>query len=114
LAPICPHTLSDRPLLVSASSAIEVKASSDSGGIRVCCDGVVIGDLNSRDAIQVQNSRAHVTLLHPPDYDYYRLIRSKLNWGRGAALREENSYTESVYQNAHRDASKPTDTTNGP
>jgi NAD+ kinase len=114
LAPICPHALSDRPLLVCASSVIEVKASSDSSGIRVCCDGVVIGDLTSTDAIQVQRSRAHVTLLHPPDYDYYRLIRSKLNWGRSAAIREDCSYTESFHQNAHRCASKPTDTTNGP
>ncbi|MDE2304014.1 MAG: NAD(+) kinase [Gammaproteobacteria bacterium] len=84
LAPISPHTLSDRPVVVRAGSRIEIRLTDryDSRA-QVSCDGRSIGDLRQGDRLFVESSGAAVTLLHPPGYDYYRLLRSKLHWGRG-------------------------------
>jgi NAD+ kinase len=53
----------------------------------VVCDGFVLGDVQPCDRIQVRQSSDEVTLLHPPGYDYFRLLRSKLHWGRGSTDR---------------------------
>jgi NAD+ kinase len=84
LAPICPHTLSDRPIVVRAGSRIELRMGDRLGSYaQVTCDGTPIGDLDQGDTLFIGGSDAQITLLHPPGYDYYRLLRSKLHWGRG-------------------------------
>ncbi len=84
LAPICPHTLSDRPIVVRAGSRIEVRLSDrPESRAQVACDGTAMGDLEQGDQLFVESADAQITLLHPPGYDYYRLLRSKLHWGRG-------------------------------
>jgi NAD+ kinase len=85
LAPICPHTLSDRPIVVRAGSKIELRMSDRfESRAQVTCDGTALGELEQGDALHVEGAGAQITLLHPPGYDYYRLLRSKLRWGRGA------------------------------
>ncbi len=84
LAPISPHTLSDRPIVVRAGSRIQIKLSDRfESHAQVTCDGAAIGDLRDGASLHVEGSDAAITLLHPPGYDYYRLLRSKLHWGRG-------------------------------
>ena len=84
LAPICPHTLSDRPVVVSARSVIEIRLIERfETQAQIVCDGVVMGDLAPDDTLEVQAAQERITLLHPADHDYYRLLRSKLQWGRG-------------------------------
>jgi len=84
LAPICPHTLSDRPIVVRSTSTIEVRLlERPDTQAQVTCDGLTIGELAPGDRLIVTPSEAHVTLLHPSDHDYYRILRSKLHWGRG-------------------------------
>ncbi|MDP9084617.1 MAG: NAD(+)/NADH kinase [Pseudomonadota bacterium] len=85
MAPICPHTLSDRPIIVRAGSKIQLHMSDRfESRAQVTCDGSAIGDLEQGDNLYVEGADAQITLLHPPGYDYYRLLRSKLHWGRGA------------------------------
>ncbi len=85
LAPISPHTLSDRPIVVRAGSKIALRMSDRfESRAQVTCDGMAIGDLEQGDNLYVEAADAQITLLHPPGYDYYRLLRSKLHWGRGA------------------------------
>jgi NAD+ kinase len=83
VAPICPHTLSDRPIVVAARSVIEVclteRPDSDA---EVACDGRPLGRLTPSDRLTITAAPQRITLLHPAGYDYYRLLRSKLNWGR--------------------------------
>ena len=85
LVPICAHTLSDRPIVVAANSVIEValleRADTQAN---VTCDGALLGALTPADRLEVTTATERVTLLHPPGYDYYRLLRSKLRWGRGS------------------------------
>ncbi|HMH88007.1 MAG TPA: NAD(+)/NADH kinase [Steroidobacteraceae bacterium] len=84
LAPISPHTLSDRPIVVRAGSKIQLRMSDRfESRAQVTCDGTGIGDLEQGDNLYVEGADAQITLLHPPGYDYYRLLRSKLHWGRG-------------------------------
>jgi NAD+ kinase len=84
LAPICPHTLSDRPIIVRAGSEIRLKMTDRMGGrAQVTCDGTAIGDLDRGDLLCIYGADSQITLLHPPGYDYYKLLRSKLHWGRG-------------------------------
>jgi len=89
MAPICPHTLSDRPILVPGSARIEVRSMERGAALaEVTCDGVRLGDMQPGDRLEVATSGASVTLLHPPGYDYFRLLRSKLHWGRGEDRQE--------------------------
>jgi NAD+ kinase len=84
VAPICPHTLSDRPIIVSARSVIAVKlVDRPDTRAHVTCDGVSLGELIPGDILEVHPTAKKITLLHPSTFDYYRLLRSKLHWGRG-------------------------------
>ena len=85
LAPICAHTMSDRPIVVSGRSSIEVKLIERyDTAAQVACDGVMLGSMEPDvDRLEIQAAKERITLLHPPDHDYYCLLRSKLHWGRG-------------------------------
>ena len=48
------------------------------------CDGVLLCDLEPGVRLSVRRAAQVATLLHPPGHDYYRILRSKLHWGRGA------------------------------
>jgi NAD+ kinase len=83
MVPICPHTLSDRPLVIQSSSKIEVKLPAGrNDGADVTCDGEELGALDPAQTLEISAATETVTLLHPKDYNYYELLRSKLNWGR--------------------------------
>jgi NAD+ kinase len=83
MVPICPHTLSDRPLVLPSSSAIRVTLDNAGGSdAHVVCDGEPLARMGAADALTISLAKQIVTLLHPRDYNYYELLRSKLNWGR--------------------------------
>jgi len=84
IAPISPHTLSDRPLVVGGQSVIELRLVAHAPiRAEITCDGVVLGDLPVEGRLFIGPSVKKVTLLHPQGYDYFRILRSKLHWGRG-------------------------------
>jgi NAD+ kinase len=84
LVPICPHTLSDRPIVVGADSTVEIEiADRHETRAMVVCDGMVLCELEPGERLRVARAPVRATLLHPPGHDYYRILRSKLHWGRG-------------------------------
>jgi len=84
VAPICPHTLSDRPILVPGDSRIDIHLTGPHPvGAQVTCDASVLGELVPGGRLEIAPAGRAVTLLHPPGYDYFRLLRSKLHWGLG-------------------------------
>jgi NAD+ kinase len=90
VAPICPHTLSDRPIIVSGRSVITVKLiDRPDTRAHITCDGVPLGELMSGDRLEIHPTPRKITLLHPSKFDYYRLLRSKLHWGRGGFNKSE-------------------------
>jgi NAD+ kinase len=85
VVPICPHTLSDRPIVVSRSSTVSVRLLERADTrAQVTCDGAVLGEMRCDQRLEISPGKANITLLHPPGYDYYRLLRSKLHWGQGS------------------------------
>jgi NAD+ kinase len=83
IAPISPHTLSDRPIVVKRESRIEIRLVARSGArALVTCDSARIGDLEIGSRLEIGPAAEHITLLHPKGHDYFRLLRSKLHWGR--------------------------------
>jgi NAD+ kinase len=90
VAPICPHTLSDRPIVVSGRSVIAVKlVDRPDTRAQITCDGVSLGELIPGDRLEVHPTAQKITLLHPNKFEYYRLLRSKLHWGRGGFNKSE-------------------------
>ena len=84
LVPVCPHTLSDRPIVVPAGSVVEIElADRFESRAQVVCDGIVLCDFDPGVRLRIERARVSATLLHPPGHDYYRILRSKLHWGRG-------------------------------
>lgn len=83
LVPICPHTLSDRPLVISGDSRVEIVLTGGDVTAQATCDGQSGTALAGDARIAVQRAAERVTLLHPADYDYFRILRTKLHWGRG-------------------------------
>ena len=85
MVPICPHTLSDRPLVLQSSSEIRVTLDNAGGSeAHVVCDGESVARMSAGDVLTISLSKQPVTLLHPREYNYYELLRSKLNWGRAS------------------------------
>jgi len=79
LVPICPHTLSNRPIIVSAGSVIEIRMHPGSEAV-VRFDSHSDATIGSADLLQVRRSDHDVMLLHPGDYDYFHMLREKLKW----------------------------------
>ncbi len=80
LVPISPHTLSNRPITVSAASKIEVSLVQIDEAY-VSYDGQFQLDLELGDKVIVHRAAQEVTLLHPAEYCYFDMLRNKLNWG---------------------------------
>jgi NAD+ kinase len=84
LTPICPHTLSDRPLVIPGTSITDVELTEGHADhAEVSCDGEVTGYLEPGQKLRVAAAEERVELIHPSGYDYYEILRSKLSWGRG-------------------------------
>ena len=90
IVPICPHTLGDRPIVIPASLAIEVKLlPRHDTKAEVSVDGHSLGELDPEDQLLISESANRITLIHPPGYDYYGILRSKLHWGRDSRTRDQ-------------------------
>lgn len=88
LVPICPHTLSDRPIVVPARYPIEVRLLAEEDvRAEVTIDGHTLGDLKADDRLVISEAENRITLIHPPGYDYFEILRSKLHWGRDSRVR---------------------------
>jgi len=85
MVPFCPHTLSDRPLVLPSSSEIRVTLDNAGGSeAHVVCDGESVARMAAGDVLTISLAKQPITLLHPREYNYYELLRSKLNWGRAS------------------------------
>jgi NAD+ kinase len=79
LVPISPHTLSNRPIVVSESAVIEV-AVKRAADARLHVDGQPKVELEEADRIVIRRAEHAARLVHPPGYSYYAMLREKLHW----------------------------------
>ncbi|MGE5444565.1 MAG: NAD(+)/NADH kinase [Ignavibacteriales bacterium] len=81
ITPICPHTLTDRPLVVSNETTVRVKVLTDTPDIYLTLDGQVGVNLRMGDVIEVRKADTSVKLIKSPFRDYFTILKAKLMWG---------------------------------
>ena len=84
LVPICPHTLSSRPIVVGAGSLVEVVLADEAeSSVQLSCDGQTTVELAAGDRISIRKHQPDLRLIHPAGHEYYATLRAKLHWGKG-------------------------------
>lgn len=82
LVPICPHTLTNRPIVIGADNEIELLVNeSNTTHTQVTCDGQISLAIKPGDRIVIRKKRRKLRLIHPTNHDYFELLRAKLRWG---------------------------------
>ncbi len=83
LVPICPHTLTNRPLVVDADSKVEIViGESKQTTSQVTFDGQTAFDVKPGDRIVIKKKANPIHLIHPASYDYFEILRAKLRWSQ--------------------------------
>jgi NAD+ kinase len=81
LAPICPHTLTNRPIVLPDDVLIEIVLRSQTEDVFLTLDGQVGFSLMLNDIVEVRKSLFTTKLLTPCGKDYFQILRTKLKWG---------------------------------
>ncbi len=92
VVPICPHTLSDRPIVIPATKPIDVRLlerENTRGEVNV--DGRAVAEIEPDDRLLIRAADQRISLIHPPGYDFYSILRTKLFWGRDSRARDERT-----------------------
>ncbi len=82
LVPICPHTLTNRPIVIAGNSLIEIVVGTrEVDHVRLTCDGHIERELAPRDRVCIQKKDKKIRLIHPENHDHFSTLRAKLQWG---------------------------------
>lgn len=79
LVPLCPHALTNRPVVVNDRADIELRVT-HADDPRVHFDGQVTQNLQLHDCVRLKRSDYSICFLHPPGYSYFAMLRQKLHW----------------------------------
>lgn len=82
LVPICPHTLTFRPMVISANSIVQVKLGTDGEEVNLTLDGQRGGLLKKDDVVTVTRSELVLQLISSPKRNYFDLLQEKLGWAK--------------------------------
>ena len=82
ITPICPFTLSNRPIVVPDDSMIEVRLVTEKEEVALTLDGQVGFPLNFEDRVTIRKSDTTFNLIQPTNRNYFDVLRDKLRWGR--------------------------------
>lgn len=81
ITPICPHMLTNRPLVVPDTARVEIDFSPAEDPLYITLDGQVGSELGPKDRVVITKSSSKVRLVRPPQKTYFEILRSKLRWG---------------------------------
>ena len=81
LVPICPHTLTNRPLVLPEDVSVQVILDSKDEDVYLTLDGQIGFPLQYRDLVEVRRADRDITLIGSPKKSFYEILRSKLKWG---------------------------------
>ena len=83
LVPICPHSLTNRPIVVNGDSHIEIVIGTrENDHARLTFDGEIIQELAPSDKVRIMKKDKKIRLIHPPDHDQFHILREKLHWSK--------------------------------
>jgi NAD+ kinase len=82
ITPICPFTLSNRPIVVPNDAEIELRLKTDNEDVALTLDGQVGFPLKVEDRVLIRKSRTTFNLIQPSNRNYFDVLRDKLRWGR--------------------------------
>jgi NAD+ kinase len=80
LTPICPHTLTNRPVIVPDTSVVQIMCRGEEGSY-LTIDGQVGEPISKGDRIVCRSSPNSISLVRPPKMLYFDVLREKLKWG---------------------------------
>lgn len=81
ITPICPHTLSDRPVVIHDTSKIELRVAESSESVFLTLDGQTGVPMQVGDRVRITRAEERLKLIQPPNKSYFEILRSKLKWG---------------------------------
>ncbi len=81
ITPICPHTLTNRPLVIPEQATVEFTLESKESDVRLTLDGQVGSALLPFDRVAITKAQNHVVFIKSPSRDYFEILRTKLKWG---------------------------------
>jgi NAD+ kinase len=81
LSPICPHTLTNRPIVVSDEAMIRIQVKSKDEDVVLTADGQEGMPLQCGDVVELRKSNHCTLLIKSPNKDYFEVLRTKLRWG---------------------------------
>ena len=81
VTPICPHTLTDRPVVIGDGCKIEMRLRGDAESVYLTLDGQKGILMQSEDRVGIARARERLKLIQPHRKSYYEILRSKLKWG---------------------------------
>lgn len=81
ITPICPHMLTNRPIIVSDEARIQIEVKFDDDVVFFTADGQVGRKLLPGDLVEVRKSQSRTLLIASPSKDYFEILRTKLSWG---------------------------------
>jgi len=82
IVPICTHTLSNRPIVLSDKSCIQIRVCSQyCDSVRISCDGQNSYRIQENERLSISHSKHHIRLIHPAAHDHFDIMRAKLGWG---------------------------------
>ncbi len=81
IAPICPHTLTNRPIVMPDDITVEIVLKSDTEDVFLTLDGQVGFSLRKDDIVEIKKSQYNSKIFIPCERDYFQILRNKLKWG---------------------------------
>lgn len=81
ITPICPHTLTNRPLVIPDSAKIEIGFAAGEAPIYLTVDGQVGVELQANDVVALNAAAKRLRLVRPQEKSYFSVLRDKLKWG---------------------------------
>lgn len=82
LTPICPFTLTNRPIVVPDDAVTELYLKNENEGVVLTLDGQTGFSMRSHDRVVIRKSKTTFNLVQPPNRNYFDVLRNKLKWGR--------------------------------
>jgi NAD+ kinase len=82
LTPICPFTLTNRPIVTPDTAEIKLRVMNESEGVVLTLDGQIGYRMQTGDSVVIRKSEPSFNLVQPPNRNYFDVLRNKLKWGR--------------------------------